>query len=155
MRTVLGTVWVCTDCLLADAYGDCDPDRAADLPAPLSMIGDGHSLTSGMMDSDHGDWCTPADREEQCNCGMQEFSTSRCDGCGDSLHGTRHAMTLWLERHVVTECRYGPDGLIRKARCTCGAESLPIADGVTVEQIAAGHAIDGELLPSPDWGQAD
>jgi hypothetical protein len=149
MGKIMGTIWVCTDCMLVEANGECDPERPADLPEPLSAIGDGFSVTLG--GADHSEWCT-READGECDCDRNTFSTSSCDGCGDSHHGERHALTLWLERHLVTERRYGPDGDIRRAHCTCGGESFPIADGWSVEEVARGHAVDGVLVASPSWG---
>jgi hypothetical protein len=90
------TVWLCQDCTLVHANGECDPYRPADLPEPLSAIDDGDELTLGLLEEEHDDECTETDRAEGgCNCEQRSFSWSRCDGCGSDLGGDRHAATLW------------------------------------------------------------
>lgn len=155
----LGNIWLCVDCTMAHANGEYDPDRSADLPEPLSAIGEAYSVTLGLLAVEHHEECpvrlTGDHNAAECDCERIEFSTWRCDGCGDTHHGSRYAATLWLERHVITERTYGVDGSIRCAACSCGDESYPIDDGRTVEEVAAGHAVDGVLLPSPSWGHAE
>lgn len=93
---ILGTIEVCTDCLHAHANGEFDPYRPDDLPAPLSAIPSGQSVTLGT--DDHVDDCTEAHRREYgCGCDELGFSTYRCDGCGDTHHGDRFGMTLWQD----------------------------------------------------------
>jgi len=153
MSKIMGTIWVCTDCVLVEANGECDPERPADLPKPLSAIDEGYSVTLGLGREDHVEGCLPGDEYDDCECDRNPFSTLSCEGCGDWNAGERHALTLWLERHIVRERTYGL-GTVRRAVCTCGDESEPIAKGWSVEQVAAGHAVNGVLLPSPDWGHA-
>lgn len=98
MKTIdYGTIWVCADCILVHANGECDPDRPEGLPEPLSAIGEGFHIAMGLRSEDHDGECTPEDREAGCGCETREFSTSSCDGCGDSHYGTRHAMWLYRE----------------------------------------------------------
>lgn len=52
-------------------------------------------------------------------------------------------------RHEVSE---RVTGSVRTAVCSCGDESFPIADGWTLEEVAAGHALNGVVLPAPSWG---
>lgn len=94
--TIIGTIWVCVDCLLTHANGECgeSPDRE-----PLSLIGDGYSVTLGMLVEEHDDLCRvgyigDSDTYE-CECDRREFSRSGCEGCGSNLDGERHALTLW------------------------------------------------------------
>jgi hypothetical protein len=88
-------ILVCVDCYLTyhDAYGDdeASPDRV-----PLSEIGDGVHLTTGMLAEYHQ--CGRAVNEivAGCTCERIEFSTEWCDGCGSTLAGTREYMTVWL-----------------------------------------------------------
>jgi hypothetical protein len=116
MSEIYGTIWVCVCCLFHDANGecgDCHSEHGHD-EEPLSAIGDGYSVTSGMGWEDHSDDClqhiihdlkerfpdvdwpdVPGDYE--CECETDTFSRSQCDGCGSYLHGERHGMTLWKE----------------------------------------------------------
>lgn len=84
---------VCTDCIHVLANGECDPERPADLPEPLSLVPDGYNLVPG---GDHLESCTQADRDAGCECESYGFSTSACEGCGDVHHGDRFAATLFL-----------------------------------------------------------
>lgn len=97
MDDCLGTVWVCTDCMLVEANGECDPYRPEDLPEPLSAIPARERLTLGMGWEDHGCGRTEQSWRDgvECDCEVNPFSTSACDGCGDWHHGERHAMTAW------------------------------------------------------------
>lgn len=96
MKTNTTTLWVCIDCMLTQANGECNPDPDRE---PLSLIDDGDEITLGMMFEEHADGCTIADRapDYECDCERREFSQSSCDGCGSHLHGERHAMTLWFD----------------------------------------------------------
>lgn len=156
---LMGNIWICTDCLTAQANGEYDPDRPADLPEPLSAIGEAYSVTLGLLAVEHHAECpvrlTGDHNAAECDCERIEFSTWPCDGCGDSHHGSRYAASLWLERHIVTERRYGPEGEVRGAVCSCGDESFPMKPGASLAEVAAGHAVDGVLLPSPSWGHAE
>ncbi len=87
---------VCVDCLVMSANGECDPDRPADLPEPLSAIGFGMSITMG---GTHNEGCPNRDTDsasfEDCDCDDLGFSTYACEGCGDYHHGDRYRFTLW------------------------------------------------------------
>lgn len=120
-----GTIWVCRCCILTHANGECcdesyygqDPDHD-----PLSSIGSGFYVTTGMAREEHscreceghydtddaltsgvgiGEpvfcdgtcWSEPG----ECDCEINTYSTSQCEGCGSWLHGERHAMTLFKD----------------------------------------------------------
>jgi hypothetical protein len=106
-----GTIWVCQDCMLHHANGECgscyDDDRGHDRE-PLSAIGDGFHVAMGMTLSEHAEGCLwrelatrsprtgdPALDNYECDCETNSYSTSQCEGCGSYLHGERHAMTLF------------------------------------------------------------
>lgn len=78
---------VCQDCMLLHANGEISPDRPADLPEPLSLIGFGQWVALG------GD--------------ELGFSTTSCEACGDILHGDRYAMALFqaTRRSLADEAR--------------------------------------------------
>lgn len=96
-----GTIWVCVDCLMHHANGECGSchDDGHD-EEPLSSIGDGFHVAMGMGYEEHAEDCetrihngAPADYE--CDCETNTYSASQCEGCGSYLHGERHAMTLF------------------------------------------------------------
>ena len=85
-------IWVCVDCMFVHANGETEsePDRE-----PLNLL-EGQEVTLGMLYSEHS--CgreTDPDMSEECECEQQDFSWSRCEGCGSTLGGSRHAMTVW------------------------------------------------------------
>lgn len=93
---IIDTIEVCQDCLHAHANGEYSPDRPADLPEPLCLIVAPYSVTMGMRDDEHSEYCRRAE-DGECDCEDRGFSTRRCEGCGDTHHGDRYAMTLWKD----------------------------------------------------------
>lgn len=89
------TIWVCVDCIHVHANGECA--EGADRE-PLALL-DGMDVTMGLMREEHA--CTDEqgrtahDRGEECECETTDFSWTSCDGCGSTLGGERHAMTVW------------------------------------------------------------
>lgn len=110
MSETYGTIWVCQDCMLHHANGECggchDDDNGHDKEL-LSAIGDGFHVAMGMRYSEHNEECpnyypegadtTQAPGNVECDCETNTFSTSQCQGCGSYLHGERHAMTLFKD----------------------------------------------------------
>jgi len=109
----LGTYWVDDNCMFAHANGvdlryesdwgmDYDPDdNPSPEPEPWSLLKLNQSPAMGMGWEDHNEEChvfltEGADRDE-CDCETRDFSTSSCDGCGNYIHGTRHAMTVFQD----------------------------------------------------------
>jgi len=97
------TIWVCQDCMLHHANGECGSCHMDD-----EGTWNGHdrkpwsktnpvNVTMGMLDEQHD--CIPDwdGSRIDCDCGTTNFSTSSCDGCGSNLAGERHAFTLWFE----------------------------------------------------------
>jgi len=78
-----GTIWVCRDCMLHHANGECGSchhEEGHD-EEPWSAIEDGFHVFMGDETND--------------------YSRSQCEGCGSWLHGERYAFMLWgpeLER---------------------------------------------------------
>ena len=120
----LGTIWVCTDCLMHHANGECG--SCSDLygphdEEPLSAIEAPFTVAMGMAYEEHscreeceGHYDTDdaltsgvgigepvfcggscQPKPEECDCETNTFSTSQCEGCHSYLHGERHAMTLF------------------------------------------------------------
>jgi hypothetical protein len=69
--------------------GDVIPDRE-----PLSLIGDDVEVTAGIV---HGKDRPAHEDGEECDCDYITFSWSPCGGCGSTLGGSRHALTVWLD----------------------------------------------------------
>jgi hypothetical protein len=99
MNENYGTIWVCQDCMLHHANGECgschDDDHGHD-KEPLSSIGGGFHVAMGMARDEHE--CNDDENGieyRECDCETNTFSTSQCEGCGSYLHGERHAMTLF------------------------------------------------------------
>lgn len=100
------TVWVCVDCYFAHE-GVSSDERGEDYPADvLSLISDSADVTSGLLAEEHAEDCPVfpvlADGSRggfngsaECECECRDFSWSRCDGCGSTLGGSRHALTVW------------------------------------------------------------
>lgn len=107
------TIWVCVCCYFAHHNGECcdRDDHGGDGVQPLSAIGTGYELFSGIGWRDHSDDCltntTNRLREDhpeeecpdvpddyECECETYTFSKSQCDGCGSWLYGERHGMTM-------------------------------------------------------------
>jgi hypothetical protein len=86
--------------MLSHAYGECcaDDEHGGDGIAPWSEEVDflaGYTVTMGLLDEGHECHDENGTRPDECDCERREFSTSRCDGCGSFLHGSRYAFTLW------------------------------------------------------------
>jgi hypothetical protein len=125
MSKIVCTIWVCRNCILVHANGECGEIHAnmcdllvfdqepgtlvSGIPVtctcgakePLSEIPEGHSVTAGMSPEDHTEDCpnrTEGSETVECECGVNPFSTYPCHACGSSLHGEREMMTLWDDR---------------------------------------------------------
>lgn len=100
-----GTIWVCQDCMLHHANGECG--SCSDLygphdEEPLSAIEAPFTVAMGMAYEEHAEDCETRIQGQQpdnyeCDCETNTYSTSQCEGCGSYLHGERHAMTLFKE----------------------------------------------------------
>lgn len=91
-----GTIWVCVNCLhhhANDECEDCHSDHGHD-EEPLSSIEWPFSVAMGMPWEEHSDNCI---HDGECNCEINSFSRSYCEGCGSWLYSERHAMTLFKE----------------------------------------------------------
>lgn len=93
------TLWVCVDCIMHLANGECgrcyDDDNHNRMP-PLGLLA-GDEITMGLMREEHSNYCDPdVDDGYECDCEVNTFSWSQCQGCGSMLGGERHAVTLWF-----------------------------------------------------------
>lgn len=101
------TIWVCVDCMLHHANGECGGchnDYGHDRE-PLSSIGEEFHAAMGLAWDGHSEDCHNRIESEwrgECDCEMDTYSTSQCEGCGSWLHGERHAMTLFRNSQPVS-----------------------------------------------------
>lgn len=96
--------WVCTDCYFAHHYGRHQDDQGnwfageSDIPAdcpPLDML-TSYELSDNTC-SNHdveGHPCAQCGREDYED-GIDTFSSSRCEGCGSHLGGSRYRLAVW------------------------------------------------------------
>jgi hypothetical protein len=112
----LGIYWACDNCLFAHANGvdlryesdhgmDYDPEtNPSPEPEPWSLLKPGQHPALGMTvdahdcekNPEHEGYDESADAFD-CDCETYELSRSSCDGCGNTLHGARHAVTVFQD----------------------------------------------------------
>lgn len=105
MVKAVGTIWVCQDCMLHHANGECGSCNDIYGPhdeEPLSAVEAPYTVAMGMAYEEHAEDCETRIHGRvpdgyECECETNTFSTSCCEGCGSWLHGERHAMTLFEE----------------------------------------------------------
>jgi hypothetical protein len=96
-----GTIWVCQDCMLHHANGECGGCHEGHDQEPLSAVEAPFTVATGMAHEEHAEGCemrilgAAVVYHDQCDCETNTYSTSQCEGCGSYLHGERHAMTLF------------------------------------------------------------
>lgn len=103
------TIWACADCYEAH-HGLMDewPDDRVPDRTPLALVDDADTVTSGALPEEHAPDCelrkvAEAGLADNVSCTYDEecetvtFSWSHCPGCGSTLGGTRHALTIWSE----------------------------------------------------------
>lgn len=101
------TIWVCQCCMLVTANGECCDNDQHDGFEPLSLSGL-DNMVPGLIYSEHDDNCllhpstipVHVRSDYECYCEKKDFSWSSCEGCGSSLGGERHAMTLFINERV-------------------------------------------------------
>jgi len=93
MVKVWDEIWVCVDCMLIHANGECDPGRDPSEPEPWAAVD--QSRFDVAMGGTHREGCDRTD-DTDCDCETDTSSTSRCEGCGSFLHGERHLFTLFV-----------------------------------------------------------
>lgn len=140
MSKIVCEIWVCRNCMLVHANGEC---------------GEIHAESCA-----HNEWSNPMHASGDCTCGAKEplsqipeghsvtldgperdLDTSACAGCGQTDHGPRYQMTLWdertanqlydaLQKHVrqCAQCwpaynRIGSDSDFMEAACAVGRDA--------------------------------
>lgn len=101
MAEELGTIWVCQNCMLHHANGECgDCHRENDEHEgfyPWNSLSENETVTMGMAEEEHSCGRENGEEVHECDCETNPFGTSRCEGCYSWFHGERHAFTLWSE----------------------------------------------------------
>lgn len=95
--TIVCTIWVCVDCMLVHANGECGEEPDCE---PWNRLENGFTVTMGLSAEEHADTCEvklTGEHDHECDCETRNFSWSSCEGCGSSLGGERHAFALWQE----------------------------------------------------------
>ena len=89
-KTETWTLWVCTDCVILLANDEMPPEPTE--YAPMALLDENVSLGGAEHEG-----CDNAPEwiGAECDCDVQTFSMSVCDGCGSPLGGERHAVTVW------------------------------------------------------------
>jgi ribosomal protein L37AE/L43A len=105
MTRTYADIWVCTDCHFAHHYGATEVDGQwyageSDSPAdrePLALIGDEYVVADNTCSDHEGDDETACEHcgQEGYEDGIQDFSWSRCDGCGSTLGGSRYRLAVF------------------------------------------------------------
>lgn len=85
------TQWVCDDCYILLCNGDIG--EGVENPDALLSKFEGFRAMPGMPSGEHSITC-PRDKDGECDCEDDPYSTSSCDGCGSPFHGARHAVTI-------------------------------------------------------------
>jgi hypothetical protein len=93
------TIWVCVDCHFTYHGVDDEPHPDAWSREPASTVTPGlvaseHLADCPNVDHDTGEWLGMGDCP---GCEDIDFSWSRCEGCGSTLGGSRHAYTVWWD----------------------------------------------------------
>lgn len=83
-------VWVCQDCMLIHANGECTHDESQPEPWALWDLSEAEIAMGG----EHSVNCDRSDSYD-CDCETIGFSTSQCAGCGSYLAGERYAFTVF------------------------------------------------------------
>lgn len=93
---------VCMCCMLTHANGECCAEDHE--YEPLSKVPDTADVSMGLLDSEHVETCTRADRlADRCECERLGFRSSDCEGCGSPYHGDRFVLTVVYDMRGVAE----------------------------------------------------
>lgn len=135
-------IWVCNCCMLSISNGECCEGHNANNGEAFTTTvhysahfyaGTDEITTPavwGLWDSmeydvsmggEHADGCpngpdSPTRGEQDCDCEIIPFSDTPCEGCGSTLHGERHAFTVFKRRVacLVDVCStHDPEGYAR------------------------------------------
>lgn len=99
------TIWVCYDCAAMHANGELGDDSYTPDREPWNLLPDA-DIAAGLSDDEHECGIDPDLRGHvECDCEIRDFDTSRCDGCGTTLGGSRHAHAVFDDHRQ--EASYG------------------------------------------------
>ena len=89
-------LWLCQDCMLHHANGECGGCHEGHDEEPLNKT-DHTNLAMGLPQEEHE--CGRQDDTYfgECDCEADNFSCSQCDGCGSYLHGERYGFTEFVD----------------------------------------------------------
>lgn len=96
------TLWVCQDCMLHHANGECgnchtDEGHEREPWSRLDDDEDTECVTMGLIAWEHPNYCSGKNYGDECGCDYDPFSWESCHGCGASSGGERHAFTGWIK----------------------------------------------------------
>lgn len=89
------TYWVCIDCRMAKETGAVGEDAETPMEQTWSLIETGQTVTAGLMREEHACGIEIGEDVEECECDLDDFSKTPCDGCGQYLAGQRFGYTVW------------------------------------------------------------
>lgn len=147
MPEIHSEVKVCDECMFVHANGEGDPERPADMPQAWSLWAQEMGLIVDIaMGGEHSEHCPNRDRVVgngvECDCDTDEFSTSACEGCGDTYHGRRHTFTVFYLHPIGGDPRhweiYGRNDFVFGMFCVVG---IPNDDPDTWHVRAGGHIL--------------
>jgi hypothetical protein len=100
----LGELTVCDVCMFAHANGvdlrhESDSGNPED-PAPWALD-QAIDVTMGRLSENHACGRSETTEAFDCDCERIEFTTTSCEGCGQTDHGTRHYFTWWGSRDTA------------------------------------------------------
>jgi hypothetical protein len=91
----------CIDCTLALANGENGADSEWNLTAFEATCAEYEVTLGHLHDGEYSECAHKGEPcEVDCDCDRTEFSTSACDVCGSTLHGTRFDVIM-IKREVL------------------------------------------------------
>lgn len=92
------TIWVCYDCAAIHANGELGDDSYTPDREPWGLFETTRGVAAGLAEEEHECGTDPDLRGEiECDCETRDFDSARCDGCGSTLGGSRHAHAVFEE----------------------------------------------------------
>jgi hypothetical protein len=105
---IIGEIEVCTDCMLTDQQGgDYDNTPEQGQPEPWALMSGRYNAGQLVMGTEHHNESCHLNPENTENtdymsyydqsreCGHDDFSSARCEGCGTYLAGERFSYVIF------------------------------------------------------------